>query len=138
MDKKEERFHRNRVMFCITADHVVHAAPPDNPRSHEKWFRDENWIDNKPEVFLLTTTRGFYYPETNCFYAYFGREYSYDKDTIQTIWVNIHILRDLLGLNDETQIVFGPKDQFFHGQSYRQLFCGTLTEFVGKVYDQIN
>ena len=137
--ERDENFHRKRIMFCIThPDHVIHIGKLDDPRGHEKWFTDEGWIHGDPERFLLTTTRGFYYPETNCFYAYFGRDYQFDKDTIQTVWANIYILRELLGLNDKTQIVFGPKDKSFCGKSYRQLCYGSLVDFIGRIYDQIN
>lgn len=137
--EKDETFHRKRIMFCITLPgNVIHIADGNDPRSHIEWFKDERWLGEKPEVFLISTTRGFYYPTTNCLYAYFGRNFTFDKDTIQTIWINIYKLRELLNLNDETQIIFGPKDQNFNGHSYRQLFLGRLTDFIGHVYDQLN
>ena len=134
-----EKYHRQRIMFCIThPDHVIHVAKLGDPRDHEKWFTDEGWIQGDPEQFLLTTTRGFYYPETNCLYTYFGRDFSFDKDTIMAVWTNIRTLRDLLGFNEHTQIAFGPKDKSFRGRSYRQLSYGTMLEFEGKIYDLIN
>jgi len=128
---KDETFHRSRRMFCIKDD-CLEIAPANTSWSHFEWFKDEGWINESTTgAFFNKTIRGFYTPQNNTLYTYTGNQgFHFNNEVISVLKTHLKGLEGALGLNQNTNICFGPKDRVIGGTTWAQLCIGTLSTLV--------
>jgi len=123
----EEEFHGLRRMFCITAQGKIEIAPSRTTMSHLEWFKEWGWINAaNEERFLAETIRGFFSPQDNAIYCYKDVCFFFDEDLVKKVKNHLSELKKLLGLKDDTKVVFGPRDITIRGVHHPQRFEGIL------------
>ena len=127
---EDEIFHRSRVMFCIK-DGEVKAAQGNNPLSHLEWFEKEGWTAGRSVLeFLNNNIRGFYSPQEDRAYFYKGMGWNFDDQLLAEVLSKAEEIKEALGLNGDTEIYLGPKDEYIMGQKQAKKFVGKLGDII--------
>jgi hypothetical protein len=126
-----EEFHVVRRMYVIR-DGSVCVAPRGSTLSHIEWFEKEGWVaGSNTQEFMEGHTRGFYLPSENIFHSYRGMGFFFDDAVIEEVKLSLPQLREALGLQDDTKVIFGPRDASFRASEYEKRYLGTVGELVG-------
>lgn len=129
---EDELFHRSRIMFCIKDD-KVEVAPKNIIDSHIEWFEKMGWIkEENTEQFLNKNIRGFYLPSQNKLYCYRGVGFDFDDKVLPQVLSKIADFKEMLELNNETEIYLGPKDSPISGKDYKRICAGRLAKLINK------
>jgi len=129
---EDEVFHRSRLMFCIK-DGEVKDGPENSPLSHLEWFEKEGWTAGKNiEEFLNNNIRGFYSPQEDRIYFYKGMGWNFDDRLLVEVMNKAEEVGEILGLNSDTEIYLGPKDDIIMGQKQEKKYVGKLKDIAEK------
>jgi len=117
---QDYEFHKTRHAFFIIDDEII-LIPKGTVDSHFEWLKKQGRVDesNYEELFNKIA-RGFYWPPTNSLYFYNGVG-CYFNDELEKIAIKFFPkFKELLNLNDETEVFLGPKDNPLDGITYPQ------------------
>ena len=129
---EDEEFHHLRRMFVIK-DGEVKVGPKNVKDSHMEWFKKEGWITEKnAEEFMKTNVRGFYLQKTNAIYCYKGTGFGFDNKVKNELLDKLKEIKKALGLNNETKIHLGPKDNLLYGINWPTICLGNIKELIDK------
>jgi hypothetical protein len=129
---EDDIFHRSRRMFCIK-DGEVKAGPENSPLSHLEWFEQEGWVNgNGVQEFLEKNIRGFYMSQENKIYFYKGMGWNFDDQLLSEVIRKAAEAEEALGLNDDTEIYLGPKDDIIAGIEQTKKYVGKLKDITEK------
>lgn len=128
LTKPEDHYlHTTRRAFFVIDDKIV-LMPENTGDSHLEWLQKNNIInDQNFDEKFPKMIRGFYWPETNSLYFYWGVGFYFDDQLQKLVPKYLSEFQKLLNLSNDTKIFLGPKDNPIDGISYPQKYFGTIT-----------
>lgn len=125
-------FHTRRTMFWIVNDEIV-IAPIGTSMSHLEMAQSLGWVnDLNLEPFFNENPRGFYLSTNtdNRVHFYQGVGFGFDERLKTKILPALPKIRQQLGLSDNTEVYFGPKDSLIKGVNYPIERIGTVSDLT--------
>lgn len=132
---KDVDFHSSRIMFWVLGEDIM-VAPQGTQKSHLEMAEAEGWINEEnTQEFFQRNMRGFLlrHDEENKIHFYRGVGFRFDDEVIALATRMLPRFVEVLGLDAETKVVFGPKDSLINGVEYPIRFRGTIGELLSEV-----
>lgn len=131
--REDVGFHGSRNMFWIIGGDIE-IAPLGTTMSHLEMAEEKGWICDSGGIvdFFSNNVRGFYLKGDggDRIHFYKGVDFSFDEGMMSVVLKILPKMKDLLDLNGETGVYFGPKDSVIKGVNYDIRFIGKIKNLL--------
>ncbi|MFZ2225991.1 MAG: hypothetical protein WA064_00810 [Candidatus Moraniibacteriota bacterium] len=129
-DSVVKDFHKKRRMFAIV-DNDLRIAKKNTIDSHADWFSKEGWIDEKSDLEMDKTIRGFVDDEGVYFYA--GYDFHTSEEVEAKFRKYLADLAKVLDIDKNINVYAGMIKQEKAGKFPPQKCIGKIGEIIKKL-----